>query len=81
MRSPFYTQRESGGGGSNPQSPQSGAIDGTNTVFTFKSPLNNLFVNEGFQTPGVDYTSTISGSTITVTFVVAPVPNSVIYAT
>ncbi len=66
---------------SNPQSPVTGVIDGSNAVFTFAAPLNNLYVNGEFQTPGVDYTSTQSGNTITVTFTVAPVPNSTIYAT
>lgn len=74
----FFNQKETGGGGAaaNPQTP-SGTVDGSNTIFTVTLPLNNLYVNEGFQTPNVDYT--LSGTTIT--FVVAPPKNSVIYAT
>ena len=66
---------------SNPQSPVTGMVNGTNAVFTFNAPINNLYVNEGFQIPNIDYTSTQSGNTITVTFVVAPVNGSNIYAT
>ncbi len=75
---PVYTQKEGSGSGSgsNPQTP-SGTIDGSNKIFTFTGALNNLFLNEGFQTPNVDYT--VSGTTIT--FTIAPVPGSVIYMT
>jgi len=65
---------------SNQQTP-SGTVDGSNRTFTVTAPLNNLFVNEGFQTPNVDYMTTQSGNTITITFTVAPVAGSIIYAT
>lgn len=77
---PVYTQKKGAPGGSNPQTPV-GTVDGVNATFTITAPLNNLFVNEGFQTPNIDYTSSQSGGTITIVFTVPPVPGSVIYAT
>jgi hypothetical protein len=66
----------SGGSGANPQVP-SGTIDGTNTTFDYTGTLNNLFLNGAFQTPNVDYTA----STGVISFTVAPVKGSVLYAT
>ena len=77
--SPYWILTEtggSGGAGANPQVP-GGAVNGTNTSFTYTGALNNLFVNGAFQTPNVDYTA--SGGNIS--FTIAPPQGSILYAT
>lgn len=75
---PYWLLTETGGSGSgaNPQTP-SGVIDGNNTSFTVVGALNNLFLNGAFQTPNIDYTFSAG----TISFTVAPVRGSVLYAT
>ncbi len=76
---PFYTEAMLGSG-YNPQVP-AGTVDGVNGTFTVNGQLHNLYLNQGFQTPNIDYTISISGSTTTINFVVPPVKGSVLYAT
>jgi len=54
-----------GGAGLNPQVPV-GAIDSSNTTYTYTGTLNALYLNGIFQTPTTDYS--VAGQTITMVY-------------
>lgn len=73
------TLTATGGGGSGFQEPTSGAVDGSNTVFTFATAPNVISVDQGrvMQAMSTDGTINWTGTT-TITLTIAP--NSDIFA-